>query len=140
MSHCFFEQERFDEVRFEGNWAFGRVGQGLRRHLFAERLTVGDEGQYAGASCNAAAQENTWLVECGREADWGSFDAFVDALKAANVEAKDGAITYRLAFDRRFVTGWDVQADGQRRADPASRLSDGGQRRGRTPISGRASW
>ena len=28
MTHCFFEQERFDEVRFEGNWAFGRVGQG----------------------------------------------------------------------------------------------------------------
>ena len=25
MTHCFFEQDRFDEVRLAGNWAFGRA-------------------------------------------------------------------------------------------------------------------
>ena len=109
MSHCFFEQERFDEVRFAGNWAFGRVGRGYVGIYSQNGFTVGDEGQYAGRELQCAAPENTWLVECGRETDWGSFDAFVAALKAASVEAKDGVITYASPSVGQFVTGWDVK-------------------------------
>ncbi|MCX6032743.1 MAG: hypothetical protein NT169_26100 [Chloroflexi bacterium] len=109
MSHCFFEQERFDEVRFAGNWAFGRVGRGYVGIYSQHGFVVGDEGQYAGRELQCAAVENTWLVECGREADWGSFDAFVNALVAAPVEAKDGVITYTSPSVGKFVTGWDVK-------------------------------
>ena len=48
------------------------------------------------------------LVECGREADWHSFDAFVAALRAAHISAEHGAITYESPTIGRFVTGWDV--------------------------------
>ncbi len=109
MSHCFFEQERFDEVRFASNWAFGRVGRGYVGIYSQHGFVIGDEGQYAGRELQCAAAENTWLVECGREADWGSFDAFVAALKAAPVEAKDGVITYTSPSVGQFVTGWDVK-------------------------------
>ncbi len=109
MSHCFFEQERFDEVRFAGNWAFGRVGRGYVGIYSQNGFTIGDEGQYAGRELQCAAQENTWLVECGREADWGSFDAFVNALQSAEVVAQDGVISYVSPSIGRFVTGWDVQ-------------------------------
>jgi hypothetical protein len=109
MSHCFFEQERFDEVRFSGNWAFGRVRRGYVGIYSQNGFTVGDEGQYAGRELQCAAQENTWLVECGREADWGSFDAFVAALKTVSVEAKDGVIMYVSPSVGEFVTGWDVK-------------------------------
>jgi hypothetical protein len=54
------------------------------------------------------AQENTWLVECGRAADWKSFDTFVDALSAARITTHDGALTYESPTIGRFVTGWDV--------------------------------
>jgi hypothetical protein len=108
MSHCFFEQERFDEVRFDGKWAFGRVGKGYVGIYSQGGFTVGAEGQYAGRELQCAARENTWLVECGREADWGSFDAFVAGLKAAEIVAQDGALLYVSPSVGRFVTGWDV--------------------------------
>ena len=53
MSHCFFEQERLDEVRFAGNWAFGRVGKGYVGIYSQNGFTVGDEGNTRAASCNA---------------------------------------------------------------------------------------
>jgi hypothetical protein len=109
MSHCFFEQERFDEVRFAGKWAFGRVGRGYVGIYSQNGFAVGDEGQYAGRELQCAERENTWLVECGREVDWGSFDAFVSALKAATVEARDGVVTYASPSVGMFVTGWDVK-------------------------------
>ncbi len=109
MSHCFFEQERFDEVRFAGKWAFGRVGRGYVGIYSEHGFTIGEEGQYAGRELQCAAPENTWLVECGREADWGSFDAFVNALQSAEIAAQDGVISYASPSIGRFVTGWDVR-------------------------------
>jgi len=108
MSHCFFEQEHFDEVRFAGKWVFGRVGKGYLGIYSQNGLEVGKEGQYAGRELQCTAPENTWLVECGREADWGSFDAFVGALSAAKIEVDSGVITYISPSVGRFVTGWDV--------------------------------
>jgi len=109
MSHCWFPQELFDEVRFAGNWVFVRVGRGYVGIYSQNGMQVGDYGQYAGRELQCAAQENTWLVECGREADWQSFAAFVQALSAARVTAEDGVVTFESPTIGRFVTGWDVQ-------------------------------
>lgn len=108
MSHCFFEQGRFDEVRFQGNWAFGRVGEGYVGIFSQNGMVVGDYGQYAGRELICYAEQNTWLVECGREADWGSFARFVDALTSAQIEADDGALSYASPSIGKFLTGWEV--------------------------------
>jgi hypothetical protein len=108
MSHCWFPQELFDEVRLAGNWVFVRVKQGYVGIYSQNGMKVGDYGQYAGRELQCWAQESTWLVECGREADWKSFDAFVMALSAARVTAQDGVITFESPTIGRFVTGWDV--------------------------------
>jgi len=108
MSHCFFEQNRFDEVAFVGNWVFGRVGKGYVGIYSQHGLTVYEEGQYAGRELQCSAAENTWLVECGREADWGTFEAFVHALSTTKIAVKGGALTYESPSVGRFVTGWDV--------------------------------
>ena len=108
MSHCWFPQELFDEVRFAGNWVFVRLKRGYVGIYSQNGMQVGDYGQYAGRELQCAARENTWLVECGREADWKSFDAFVNALSAARITAKDGVITFESPTIGRFVTGWDV--------------------------------
>lgn len=109
MSHCFFEQEKFDEVRFAGNWAFARVAEGYLGIYSESELELGRLGQYAGRELQCIAPENTWLVECGRKSDWGSFDAFVDALSDAPVVSIEGIITYESPSIGQFVTGWDVQ-------------------------------
>ncbi len=108
MTHCFFEQARFDEVRLAGNWAFARLGRGYVGIYSQNGMAPGENGRYAGRELQCYAPENTWLVECGREADWGSFDAFVDALTAAQIEENEGAITYASPSVGRFVAGWDV--------------------------------
>jgi hypothetical protein len=115
MTHCFFEQERFDEVRFDGNWAFARVRDGYVGIHSLNGMHVAKHGQYAGRELVCDADENTWLVECGREADWGSFDAFVSALTQARIVENEGAITYESPSVGTFVTGWDVAptANGQ---------------------------
>jgi hypothetical protein len=108
MSHCFFEPAHFDEVRQAGNWVFGRVGNGFIGIYSQNGLAWGDFGQYAGREIVCTAAENTWLVECGRAADWGTFDAFVTALQGASIVAQDGALVYDSPSVGRFVTGWDV--------------------------------
>ena len=80
MTHCLFEQARFDEVRLEGGWAFARA-EGAYVAIWAYGgLRVGAGGQYSRRELICDARTTTWLVECGRAADWGSFDRFVAAI------------------------------------------------------------
>jgi hypothetical protein len=115
MSHCFFERRRFDEARFAGNWAFARVGDGYAGIWSQHGFALADSGQYAGRELQCTARENTWLVECGRAADWGSFDAFVEALVAAPIAWEADVVTYHSPSIGQLVTGWDVRptVDGQ---------------------------
>jgi hypothetical protein len=119
MSHCFFEQARFDEVRFVegevGAWAFARVNRGYVGIWSQHGFEVGEHGPYAGRELICEAEENTWLVECGREANWGSFDAFVEALTTAQIEVRhdEDHDADEIHYDspslkRIFITGWDV--------------------------------
>ena len=115
MSHCMFEQERFDEVRFVNGWAFARVGDGYVAIYATGGLEVAASGQYAGRELQCLAKEHTWLVECNRRADWGSFEAFVSRIALAVVNVENGVVTYQSPSVGKFVTGWDVQpsVDGQ---------------------------
>jgi len=92
-----------------GKWVFVRVKRGYVGIYSQNGMPVGDYGQYAGRELQCWAQENTWLVECGREADWESFDAFVKALTSAKITAQDGALTFESPSVGRFVTGWDAR-------------------------------
>jgi len=108
MSHCWLEPSRFDEVRQDGNWVFTRVAQGYVGIYSQHGLHWGETGQYAGRELQCEARENTWLVECGREVDWGSFEAFIQALKNARVEEVEGGIIYHSPSIGEFRTGWDI--------------------------------
>jgi hypothetical protein len=108
LSHCFFEPARFDEVRLDGNWAFARVGDGYVGIWSQHGYTWGTCGQYAMRELVCTAAENTWLVEGGRAADWGSFEAFVSALRAARVWSEGDVVFYESPSQGLFETGWEV--------------------------------
>ena len=108
LSHCFFEPARFDEVRLDGNWAFARVGEGYVGIWSQHGYTVGTAGQYAGRELVCSAVENTWLVEGGRAADWGSFAAFMEALRAARVGSEGDEVFYDSPSQGLFKTGWEA--------------------------------
>jgi hypothetical protein len=109
MSHCWLEPSHFDAVRLKGNWAFARAGDGFVGIYSQNGLQWGEFGQYAGRELQCTAIQNTWLVECGRQVDWGSFDAFIHALEAAKIEVIDDAIHYQSPTIGEFITGWDVK-------------------------------
>ena len=108
MTHAFFEPVRFDEVHLTDHWAFGRVGDGYVGVFSQHGLRLADTGAYAGRELVCEARENTWLAECGRAADWESFDAFISALKQAEITTESDSLTYMSPSIGRLVTGWDI--------------------------------
>jgi hypothetical protein len=109
MSHCWLEPKRFDEISLDGNWVFARCGEGYVGIYSQHGMVWGDYGQYAGRELQCSACENTWLVECGRKADWGSFLAFRQALGSAEIVEEEGAIHYNSPSIGEFITGWEVK-------------------------------
>src|SRR4030095_3884416 len=115
-THAYFPQDHFDAVVQEGNWTFGRKGDGYVA-LFSWRPTrwlLYDPMGYAtnglvkpfGLLAEGGA-DNVWLVECGRAADWGSFDAFRAAIMQASV-----AVTPRPSTEPSPLSaGFDVRYD-----------------------------
>jgi len=106
MTHCFFELVKFDEVRFEGNWVFARVKDGYVGIYSQHGISIGQNGQYAGRELICYAPSNIWIVECGRKADWGSFDRFVGALKSAQIKEEGENLVYISPSIGEFVVGW----------------------------------
>jgi hypothetical protein len=108
MTHCLFEQGRFDEVRQAGGWFFARAENAYVALWAHGGLRIGAGGQYAGRELICDARVTTWLAECGRAADWGSIDHFVAAVADAQLESDGDTITYHSPSVGRFVSGWDV--------------------------------
>src|SRR5699024_9824720 len=102
------EQERFDEVRIEDRWVFARLEGGYVGVFCENGLTVGEHGQYAGRELICEAPENTWIAECGREEDWGHFEAFTNALRSSRVARQGPDLVYESPSAGTFVTGWDT--------------------------------
>jgi hypothetical protein len=102
-THAYFPQERFDEVVQQGNWTFGRRRDGYVG-LFSYR-PASFQAMPPGVPTNGLVQpfelratggaDDVWIVECGRQADWGSFEAFRTAVAAAAITVtptQDGVI------------------------------------------------
>lgn len=109
MTHCFFEPARFDEVRFDGKWVFARVNHGYVGIYSQHGMEMGRYGKYAGRELVCYAPNNIWIVECGRETDWGSFDRFVETLKGTQVIEDGEKLVYISPSIGEFVVGWDIE-------------------------------
>jgi hypothetical protein len=114
-THAYFPQERFDEIVQEGNWTFGRRGNGFvalwswrattwRSHdpdrVFTNGLTEPFDLVAEGGS------DNVWIVEVGDIDRWSSFDEFREAVLAADV-----VVTERGQADDGVSLGFDVAYD-----------------------------
>lgn len=108
MTHCFFERSKFDQILLTDHWAFAQVGKGYVAIYSQHGMHLGESGQYAGRELICEATENTWLVECGREADYGSFGRFVQTLQSAQITIRDETVQYDSPAIGTFATGWDA--------------------------------
>jgi hypothetical protein len=131
-THAYFPQDHFDEVvqapaQAEGTWTFGRLGSGYIA-LYSYRpveWVVYDPNEYATNGMvkpfdllASGGPNNVWIAECGREADWGSFEEFREAIAASRVEVTpqgnlaSPATSFDIVYDSpsqgRFTFGWDA--------------------------------
>ena len=85
-THAYFPVAHFDEVVQEGGWTFGRKDQGYVA-LWSWRPTSWRSGQpevfqNGGLDFDLVATggaTNVWIVECGSQSEWASFEAFREA-------------------------------------------------------------
>ncbi len=128
-THAYFPQEYFDEIAQRGPWTFGRLGKGYvalysfrpAKFLTYDPKTQATDGRLQPFDLRAdGGADNVWISEVGREAEWGSFAAFVDAVSAAKVEVtsrgpgkpsgeRDGFDVAYTSPSRGLVTfGWEA--------------------------------
>lgn len=107
FSHAYFPMEEFDEVHISGNWIFGRKGNGYVA-LFSQHCTrlLPD---MRGVLCDlkADARQNIWVCETGSADRWGSFEAFIQALKATSVAIDGLTVSYMSPEQGKISFGWE---------------------------------
>ena len=117
-----------DEVVQAGGWTFGRKGRGYVA-LWSWQDTVWQDyppdelARPANGPLTRSfdlvapgGASNVWIVECGRRADWRSFEAFRQAIVAARVEVTAQPGEFGFAFDVVYESpsqgqlsfGWDA--------------------------------
>lgn len=109
MTHCFFEVSKFDEVRFKGKWAFGKVEDGYIGIFSQNGMYLEQQGKYARRELICPAASNIWLIECGSKTDWGSFEKFIETLSSTQIIERDDSIVYLSPSIGKFTVGWDIE-------------------------------
>ncbi len=93
-THAYFPQEFFDEIAQDGNWTFGRKGDGyvgLYSHRPPKYLVYDGVKQATGGRTKPfdlvaeGGADNVWIVECGTKAD-GPFTDWTRRLAGVKVE------------------------------------------------------
>lgn len=117
-THVFFPTGRFDEVVEEGGWIFGRVDRGYIA-LWSGTSYVWqpnpDDDVYGGTYELIVPDDPTvpnvrsvLVTEMGRERDYGSFEAFRQAIIAAPIEVSADylAVTYTSPSQGELTVEW----------------------------------
>ncbi len=102
-THAYFPKARFDEVVEEPPWIMGRRGDGYVALYSANPTAWSEDNDY---ELDAEGETNVWIVELGSADEHGSFDAFVEAIAAADVEVGD-SVTYASPSLGTVTVDWD---------------------------------
>ncbi len=112
MTHAWFPSERFDQVVRDGNWTFGRKGDGYvalwswrpvhwRQHDPAQVPTGGLVKDFDLVADGGA--DNVWITEVGEASRWKTFAEFRQAVATAPITA-----TPRPPTEKGLPAGFDV--------------------------------
>jgi hypothetical protein len=121
FTHAFFPQSRFDEVVQQGNWVFGRRGDGYvglysyRTPAFVDYTGTGwaTDGMALPFDLRAeGGADNVWIVECGSREQWGDFAAFRAALANAQIEVTSLGPPSGSAYSSGFSVLFESPSQG----------------------------
>ncbi len=124
-THAYFPVAHFDEVVRQGQWTFGRKGDGyvalwsLREPSWREGQPEVFRNDGRPFDLVAPGAQAVWLVRLGDRQEWGGFEAFRQAMEQGEIRTeplgdRDGngfPDGYRVEWDSpgrgRVVFGWD---------------------------------
>jgi hypothetical protein len=138
LTHAYVPRDQFDEVVRRGKWTFLRKGKGYLalwswrptewQDYSAEELELpANEPKVSFDLVAPGGADNVWVVELGRQKDYGNFTYFRIAMEGADVdvEARDtelGHQTFDVVYDSpsqgRLKLPWDgpFELNGRERA------------------------
>jgi hypothetical protein len=107
-THAYFPQAAFDEIVQEGNWTFGRLGEGYVG-LYSEKPTAWQlQGEWADKELMAEGRENVWICEVGDSTLYESFENFVSLISQAPVQiSTDQEVVYGSPGQGEMTFSWD---------------------------------
>ncbi len=112
FTHLYFPECKFDEIREEGAFLFGRVGTGYLAIWHSDPLEAYNGGSMTGVERRCYSPDHAWLFITGDEKEYGSFDGFAARARAmapaydkaaGRLTAGDFSLTYTSGHDRTQV-------------------------------------
>ncbi len=106
FTHAWFPADAFDEVIEKGGWVFGRKGDGYVALYSANGYRWQEKGDDAGKEIIAPGRKNTWICECGRKKDNGSFNRFIDTISSSRLRITGNSMIYESPSAGTISFGW----------------------------------
>jgi hypothetical protein len=112
FTHLYFPACKFDEVREEGNFLFGRVGTGYLAIWHSDPLEAYNDGSMTGVERRCYSMDHAWFFVVGDKDEYGSFEAFAESAMAmapvydkknGTLTAKDFSLTYTPGHDKTQI-------------------------------------
>ena len=107
FSHAYFPRSAFDEVEVRTNWICGRKGKGYIALYSQYPSRWLPDGEVPDVELRVEAPDNIWVCEMGRQADWGSFAAFVDAVTSSPLQTEGLQVSYDSPSLGNIAFGWE---------------------------------
>lgn len=107
FSHAYFPQPAFDEVVTSDRWVCARKGDGYIALHTQHPAQWRPDGDVPNVELRVDAPDAIWVCEMGRRADWGSFEAFVDAVTASPLHEQGLNVTYHSPSLGEVTFGWE---------------------------------
>ncbi|MNO18167.1 hypothetical protein D3C76_78820 [compost metagenome] len=107
FTHCYFPFGQFDETREEGKWLFGRKGCAYVAVYSLKPCERTISGKYKNRELLCYDKRNIWIIEAGSEAQYGSFDAFVQAVTNARLLEAGDEVVYISPLAGEFRLSWE---------------------------------
>ncbi len=122
-THMFFEPHKYDAIKYETNGVFLKKDC---RYVFvyvAKPYSVGVESEFGRDEIKSVGRKNAWAVRVGLEKDYGSFDAFIEAMKKLHISFDEDNMVFE--FDNLSVSRpFHNTVDGKENAYPYANVYD----------------
>lgn len=109
-THAYFPKQYMDQMFIENNYAFGQIGDvyvaligknNLAYKSYEDNAFNQEMGLTEAYDLIQEGRETYWITEVGTVAEYGSFDAFTQAIKMNQVGYKDQTVSYK-DYDLKF--------------------------------------